>query len=137
MAMKLVKKSRNSIQGGVTLALFGIVILAGCKPASTQSPAPPTVKVAIVTRGDPAIYQEWIGTLDGLVNAQIRAEVTGYLLTEDYHEGDQVKKGDLLFEIDARPFQAALDRAKGLLSQSEARFGKTQIDVKRYRPLVQ
>jgi len=60
--MKLVKKSRNRIQGGVTLALFGIVILAGCKPASTQSPAPPTVKVASVTQGDPVIYHEWIAT---------------------------------------------------------------------------
>jgi len=134
--MKLVKKSGISSQGHVTLALFGIVILAGCKPASTHSPAPPTVKVATVTQGDPVIYQEWIGTLDGLVNAQIRAQVTGYLLAEDYHEGDLVKKGDLLFEIDPRPFQAALDRSKGLLSQAEARFGKTQLDVKRYGPLV-
>ena len=76
--MKLVKKSRNRIQGGVTLAVFGIVILAGCKPASTQSPAPPTVKVATETQGDPVIYHEWIGTSDGLVNAQIRAQVSGY-----------------------------------------------------------
>src|SRR5580658_5028421 len=102
--MKLVKKSRASILCRVTFTLFGIVILVGCKPASTQSYSLPTVKVATVTQGDPTIYQEWIGTLDGLVNAQIRAEVTGYLLAEDYHEGDCVKKGDLLFEIDARPF---------------------------------
>jgi membrane fusion protein (multidrug efflux system) len=134
--MKPVKKSGNIIQRGVTLALFGIAILAGCKPASTQSPAPPTVKVATVTQGDPVIYHEWIGTLDGLVNAQIRAQVTGYLLAEDYHEGDRIKKGDRLFEIDARPFQAASNRAKGLLSQAEARLGKTQLDVKRYGPLV-
>ena len=134
--MKLVKKSRNGIQGGVTLALFGIVILAGCKPASKELTTPPVVKVAMVTRGDPIIYQEWIGTLDGLVNAQIRAQVTGYLLAQDYREGDRIKKGDLLFEIDARPFQAALDHANGMLKQAEARFGKTQLDVKRYAPLV-
>ena len=134
--MKLLKKSVPRIRGRVTLALFGMVILAGCKPASTQSPAPPTVKVATVTQGDPVIYHEWIGTLDGLVNAQIRAQVTGYLLAQDYREGDKVKKGDPLFEIDPRPFQAALDQAKGLLAQAEARFGKTQLDVKRYAPLV-
>jgi membrane fusion protein, multidrug efflux system len=134
--MKLVKKSRISIMGRITLTLFGIVFLIGCKPVSTQSHSLPTVKVATVTQGDPAIYQEWIGTLDGLVNAQIRAEVTGYLLVQDYHEGDRVKKGELLFEIDGRPFQAALDRAKGLLSQAQARLGKTQLDVKRYGPLV-
>jgi membrane fusion protein (multidrug efflux system) len=134
--MKLVKKSRVSMLCRVTLTLFGIVILVGCKPASTQSYGLPIVEVATVTQGDPVVYQEWIGTLDGLVNAQIRAEVTGYLLAEDYHEGDRVKKGELLFEIDARPFQAALDRAKGLLSQAQARLGKTQLDVKRYGPLV-
>jgi RND family efflux transporter MFP subunit len=134
--MKLLKKSVPRIRGRVTLALFGMVILAGCKPASTQSPAPPTVKVATVTQGDPVIYHEWIGTLDGLVNAQIRAQVTGYLLAQDYREGDKVKKGDPLFEIDPRPFQAALDQAKGLLAQAVARFGKTQLDVKRYAPLV-
>jgi len=74
--------------------------------------------------------------LDGLVNAQIRAQVTGYLLKQNYQEGDPIKKGDLLFEIDPRPFQAALDQAKGLLAQAEARFGKTKLDVKRYAPLV-
>jgi membrane fusion protein (multidrug efflux system) len=120
--------------------LFSIAIsmlyAAGCKPASTNSPQPPLVEVATVTSGSPPIYQEWIGTLDGLVNAQIRAQVTGYLLAQDYHEGDMVKKGDPLFEIDPRPFHAALDQSKGILAQGEARLGKTQLDVKRYAPLV-
>src|SRR6266853_1646575 len=134
--MKLLKKSVPRIRGRVALAVLSVAILAGCKPASKESTTPPVVKVATVTRGDPTIYQEWIGTLDGLVNAQIRAQVTGYLLAQDYHEGDRIKKGDLLFEIDARPFQAALDHANGMLKQAEARFGKTQLDVKRYAPLV-
>ena len=82
------------------------------------------------------IYHEWIGVLDGLVNAQIRAQVTGYLISQDYREGDPIKKGDLLFQIDPRPFKAALDQAKGLLAQAEARCGKTALDVKRYAPLV-
>jgi DNA-binding ferritin-like protein len=85
---------------------------------------------------DVPIYHEWIGTLDGLVNATIRAQVTGYLMTQDYREGDAIKKGDLLFQIDPRPFQAVLDQANGQLAQAEARLGKTELDVKRYAPLV-
>jgi membrane fusion protein (multidrug efflux system) len=94
------------------------------------------VEVANVTQADVPIYHEWIGSLDGLVNAQIRAQVTGYLRAQNYREGDPIKKGDLLFEIDPRPFQAALDQTKGHLAQAEARFGKTKLDVKRYEPLV-
>jgi membrane fusion protein (multidrug efflux system) len=111
--------------------------LFGCraKPHATPPP-PPTVEVASVTQGDVPIYHEWIGSLDGLVNAQIRAQVTGYLQTQNYVEGDPIKKGDLLFEIDPRPFKAALDQAKGILAQAEARLGKTELDVKRYAPLV-
>jgi membrane fusion protein (multidrug efflux system) len=94
------------------------------------------VEVAAVIQADMPVYHEWIGTLDGLVNAQIRAQVTGYLLTQTYREGDTVKKGDLLFEIDPRPFKATLDAAKGQLAQADARLGKTELDVKRYAPLV-
>ena len=94
------------------------------------------MEVAPVTQADVPIYHEWIGTLVGLVNATIRAQVTGYLLTQDYREGDAIKKGDMLFQIDPRPFQAVLDQAKGQLAQAEARFGKTELDVKRYAPLV-
>src|SRR4029077_7359150 len=101
-----------------------------------KSTPPPLVEITTVTQADVPIYHEWIGVLDGLVNAQIRAQVAGYLLKQGYREGDPIKKGDLLFEIDARPFQAALDHAKGLLAQAEARFGKTKLDVKRYEPLV-
>jgi membrane fusion protein (multidrug efflux system) len=113
-----------------------VICIAGCKPESSGTPPPPLVEVATVIRSNVPIYHEWIGTLDGLVNAQIRAQVSGYLLTEDYREGNVVKKGDLLFEIDPRPFQAALEEAKGALAQAEARFGKTELDVKRYAPLV-
>jgi RND family efflux transporter MFP subunit len=82
------------------------------------------------------IYHEWIGVLDGLVNADIRAQVSGYLQIQNYREGDPIRKGDMLFEIDPRPFQAVLDQAKGQLAQAEARYGKTELDVKRYAPLV-
>ena len=109
----------------------------GCQEKRQAKPAPvPLVEVAPVTQADVPIYHEWIGVLDGLVNAQIRAQVTGYLLTQNYREGDPIKKGDLLFEIDPRPFKAALNQAKGVLAQAEAKLGKTELDVKRYGPLV-
>jgi len=121
----------------LTLLAGTLLCCSGCgnKPRATAPPSP-VVEVAAVTQADVPIYHEWIGSLDGLVNAQIRAQVTGYLLTQNYHEGDPIKKNDMLFEIDPRPFQAALDQAKGLLAQAEARFGKTELDVKRYAPLV-
>ena len=94
------------------------------------------MEITTVTEADVPVYHEWIGVLDGLVNAQIRAQVSGYLLTQNYREGNPIKKGDLLFEIDPRPFQAVLDQAQGVLAQAEARLGKTKLDVKRYGPLV-
>src|SRR5258707_7759451 len=95
-----------------------------------------TVEVATVIQADVPIYHEWIGVLEGLVNARIRAQVTGYLVSQNYREGDPIKKGDLLFEIDRRPFQAALDQAKAQLAQAEAKQGKTELDVKRFAPLA-
>jgi membrane fusion protein (multidrug efflux system) len=75
--------------------------------------------------------------MDGFVNAQIRAQVSGYLLKQDYQEGTQVKTGDVLFEIDPRPFQAALDQTLAKLAQDQAQQHKTELDVKRYTPLAQ
>src|SRR5438132_6157071 len=131
--MKLLRKTETRI-----LAAIGVILcLIGCKgkPQNT-APAPPTVEVATVTQADVPIYHDWIGVLDGLVNAHIRAQVTGYLQAQNYKEGDPIKKGDLLFEIDPRPFKAVLDQAKGQLAQAQARLGKTELDVKRYAPLV-
>jgi membrane fusion protein, multidrug efflux system len=118
------------------LLAAALVCFAGCEKKPVITPPPPGVEVATVTQTDVPIYHDWIGSLDGLVNATIRAQVAGYLLTQDYREGDAIKKGDLLFQIDPRPFQATLDQASGQLAQAEARFGKTELDVKRYAPLV-
>jgi membrane fusion protein (multidrug efflux system) len=120
-----------------TAGFCALISLVGCKekPHNVAAP-PPVVEIAVVTQADVPIFHEWIGVLDGLVNAQIRAQVTGYLLTQNYREGDPIKKGDLLFAIDQRPFQATLDQAKGALAQAEAKLGKTELDVKRYAPLV-
>jgi RND family efflux transporter MFP subunit len=105
--------------------------------------APPDVMVAQVEQKDVPIYGEWIGTLDGFVNADVRAQVTGYLVRQAYQEGALVSKGQLLFEIDPRPFQAALDQAEGQLAQATAQLAnaeavqvRTQLDVERYTPLA-
>jgi len=119
------------------------VFLAGCSNHSAGQGGPPDVQVAQVEQKDIPIYGEWIGTLDGFTNADVRAQVTGYLLEQGYQEGGFVKKGQLLFQIDPRPFQAALDQAEGQLAQAEASLanaqavqGRTQLDVNRYTPLA-
>src|SRR5690242_17468575 len=91
------------------LALFG----NGCEQKKQEPVAmeAPEVELANVIQKDVPIYSEWVGTMDGLVNAKIRAQVSGYLLKQNYKEGTTVKKGDLLFEIDQRPFKAALEQA--------------------------
>src|ERR1043166_752238 len=127
------------LTGKTQLVLGATVLLCcvGCREKQqAKSPTVPLVEVATVTQADVPIYHEWIGVLDGLVNAQIRAQVAGYLLTQNYREGDPIKKGDLLFEIDPRPFKAAADQARGNLAQAQAKLGKTELDVKRYAPLV-
>lgn len=98
--------------------------------------APPTVEVVDVQQKDVPVMAEWVGTADGYVNAQIKPQVTGYLLRQTYQEGTLVRKGDLLFEIDPREFQAAVDNAKGSLAAAKARLGKTEMDVARYTPLA-
>ena len=84
-----------------------------------------------------ALSSEWIATLDGYVNAQIRAQVTGYLLARRYEEGAAVRKGQVLFEIDARPVQSALAQARGQLAEAQAQLGKAERDVARDRPLAE
>ncbi len=106
-----------------------LMLAAGCSKKTVAPPPPPDVLVAQVTQQDVPIQSEWTGVLDGLVNAVIRAQVPGYLLRQDYREGSKVKKGDPLFEIDPRPFQAVLD-------QAQAQLGKTELDVKRLTPLA-
>ncbi len=114
-----------------------LLCTVGCKGKHrVATPPPPIVEVAPVTQADVPVYHDWIGVIDGFVNARIRAQVPGYLISQNYREGDPIKKGDVLFEIDRRPFQATLDQAKGLLAQAEAKLGKTELDVKRYAPLL-
>src|SRR5579863_7338125 len=135
--------------GTLVLVLLFFAAHSGAKPTA-HTPPPPMVEVAPVEQKDVPIYGEWIGTLTGHVNADIKAQVTGYLLTQNYREGSYVRKGQLLFEIDPRPFQATLDQAKGQLAQAEAQLAqeearlatadanqlKSQLDVEKYGPLA-
>src|SRR4051812_16284296 len=113
-----------------------LIALAGCKPQPKAEGAPVDVAVVQVEQRDVPIYTEWVGTLDGYVNAQIQARITGYLLRQTYKEGSFVKSGQLLFEIDPRPYQAALEQAQGQLEQAQAALGKADLDVKRLAPLA-
>ncbi len=149
---------RRTIKAGTLIAI--ILAVSGCSGTSAadsvQKPAP-AVEVVRVLQKDVPIQREWIGTLDGTVNAAIKAQVTGYLLTQNYAEGSFVNKGQSLFEIDPRPFQAAVDQAQGQLSQANGQLGqakaqlvqaqaqllqaqanqrRTQLDVDRYIPLA-
>lgn len=135
--LRTVKETSRSLLC-LLLGLALIPVSAGCKneAGSTASEAAPEVQVALVSQQDLPIYAEWIGTTDGSVNATIQARVTGYLIKRTFDEGSFVRKGDLLFEIDPRPFQAALAEAKGELSKAQARLVKTELDVKRDRPLA-
>lgn len=125
--------------GTLLFGVLGILSCAGCgKKASSDTPAhPPEVEVASVVQEDVPIYSEWVGTLDGYVNAQIQPQVTGYLIKQDYREGSVVHKGDVLFEIDPRPFQAVVDQAKAQLAQAEAQLGAATLNVKRDIPEAQ
>jgi membrane fusion protein (multidrug efflux system) len=135
-------------------ALVGAIVVnlavhSGAK-ASVQAPSSPLVEVATVEQKDVPVYGEWIGTLSGQVNADVKAQVTGYLLSRKYQEGSYIRKGQLLFEIDPRPFRAALDQAEAQLDQAQAQLIqdeaqlatadanqlKSQLDVEKYAPLA-
>lgn len=129
----------NRLGLGTRLAgiFFLLAAVTGCEEkAPPPPPAPPEVVVTELAGRDVPVHVEWVGTVDGNVNAQIRARVKGYLQSRDYTEGAFVRAGDLLFTIDARPYQAALDQARGELGRAQAALTKAQQDVARYTPLA-
>ncbi|HEX8184639.1 MAG TPA: biotin/lipoyl-binding protein, partial [Blastocatellia bacterium] len=144
----------------IILVAAALFIADGCSKAkgNQQPVSTPEVEVVQVEQKDVSLYSEWIGTLDGMVNAEIKSQVPGYLISKHYEEGSFVRKGQLLFEIDPKPLQAALDQAKGDLAKAEGQLaqasgqlaqasaqlltaeanqGKTQQDVDRYTSLVE
>jgi RND family efflux transporter MFP subunit len=122
----------------VVLTLALSIFESGCnKTQATAATQVPEVEVVPVEQRDVPVYGEWVATLDGYVNAQIRPQVSGYIIKQNYTEGSLVRKGQVLFEIDPRPFTAALDRAKGDLAQAQAQLGKSTLDVERDTPLAE
>jgi len=137
--------NRESVLLGCTLLILSAFGLTGCSSGHAAFRLPdPEVLVAPPLQQDVAVQSEWVATLDGYVNAEIRPQVSGYIVSQDYKEGAVVRKGQVLFEIDPRPFQATLDGAKGQLAaarghlaQAQAQLGKSTIDVERDTPLVE
>ena len=115
-----------------TLTLVGLA----CGGAEAPPAAPPEVHVSVVEKRDVPIVLEWLGTTEGSVDAAIRAQVPGYLISQNYQEGQIVKRGDLLFRIDRRPFEAAVAQMRGDLQRFEAEYERNRLDVVRYTPLV-
>ena len=143
--MNALWKYKFWIAGALCLLVAALIVEAARPKHVSGAPQGAIVDVEVVDvrPEDVPVYGEWIGTLDGLVNADVRAQVTGYLQRQGYKEGAFVKKGELLFQIDARPFQAALDQAEGQLAQAKANLanaqavqGRTELDVNRYTPLA-
>ena len=116
--------------------MVSLLAFAGCQKAAPPAPPAIPVQVADVVQKDVPIESEWIGTTEGAIDAEIRAQVSGYLISRDYQEGKVVKKDDLLFKIDARPLQAQLDQARGDLGRADAQLQKTKQDVDRFTPLA-
>jgi membrane fusion protein, multidrug efflux system len=121
----------------VALAALVLSICGGCSSkAEKPAPAPPGVTIAPVTQKDVPIHQEWVGTMVGNTDADIRPKVEGFLLTRLYTEGSFVKKGQPMFQLDKRQAQAAVEQATGNLERAQAVLSQSQIDVRRYTPLV-
>jgi membrane fusion protein, multidrug efflux system len=119
------------------ITAFALWAGSGCKGSEgPPAPPPPEVLYAPAVDREVSVHSDWVGTIDGYVNAEIRPKVQGYLLTQQYQNGTVVKAGQLLFKIDPRQFQAAYDEAVANLSQAKAQLVKTQQDVARYRPLA-
>src|SRR5262249_18479830 len=107
-----------------------------CHRAAPAAPPPPLVRTALVQSRVIEQTFEWLATLDGSTNAEIRPQVTGYIVSVNYQEGSVVQRGTLLFSIDRRPFQAAVEQARGNHENAQAQLGKARADVARYTPLA-
>jgi membrane fusion protein, multidrug efflux system len=122
----------------ILIWVWAAAVLSGCseEKQAAAPPPPPEVMVAEVVQKDVPVYREWVASMDGLVNATILAQVQGYLIKQNYQEGEFVKKGTLLFEIDPRPFQATVDEAKAALAKQQAVLQTARANLKRILPLA-
>lgn len=142
MLLSKISSGRSGVKSMTArLAIFllpvTVVFAVSCSSPKAAPPIPsPEVEVATVIQKDVPLYSEWVATLDGYVNAQIQPQVTGYVIRQNYKEGSFVRQGQILFQIDPRPFEALVDQANAHLAQAEAQLGKTQMDVDRDTPLA-
>ena len=137
--------NRNPLPRTVALTAvlcFSLGLMTGCKPdgplpgaGAARGPMP--VGVSTATQQDVPLVGQWVATTDGFVNAQIQPQVSGYLIRQEYKEGSEVHKGQILFEIDPRPLQAVLDQAKASLAQTQAQMVLAGMNVKRDTPLAE
>lgn len=135
----LLKNTTLAFFVGLSVSMAGLIAGCGRNVNASSSGPPPALKVTVVKaeQTDVPLTGEWVGTLDGYVNAQIQPQANGYLIRQNYREGSQVEKGEVLFEIDPRPFEAALQQAEGQLGQAQAQLALTQINVNRDTPLAE
>jgi membrane fusion protein (multidrug efflux system) len=119
----------------LSVLLAGLLLL-GCEKEQKVQPQAPIVEVVEVIQKDVPVYAEWVGTLDGMVNATLRAQVGGYLIKQNYREGDFVRKGQVLFEIDPREYEAALAQEKAVLSQSNGALEQTKAALSQSKGVV-
>lgn len=136
-AMRCISYFSMSGCRAILFIVFTLAISVGCDKGPKTGPPTPLVEVVDVVQKDVPVYVEWIGSVEGSVNATIQAQVSGYLMKQTYKEGDFVKKGKALFEIDPRPFQAALDQAEGNLAKAQAQLDTAQANLKRIKPLAE
>lgn len=121
----------------LAVLLAAVSTAVGCgKTNAAPAISAPELEVSTVVQKDVPIFSEWVATLDGYVNAQIQPQVTGYIIRQTYKEGSFVHKGQILFHIDPRPFQAVLEQANAQLAQAQAQLAKTAMDVDRDTPLA-
>jgi len=135
--IKVFSKVTLFVSFSIASFICSAVILTGCKKEQKTAPPPPVVEVVDVIQKDVPISSEWVGTADGYVNATIRAQVQGYLIQQKYKEGDLVRKGQVLFDIDPRTFEASLEFAKGQLAAQQARWDTTKANLNRVKPLAE
>ncbi|HLY43780.1 MAG TPA: efflux RND transporter periplasmic adaptor subunit [Terracidiphilus sp.] len=139
--VKTIVLNAAAMTASAGLLTIASAILTGCdsQKVSAKSAGPQAMPVAVVKAGqsEVPITGEWVGTLDGFVNAQIQPQANGYLIQQNYREGAQVEKGQVLFEIDPRPFEAALHQAEGQLGQAQAQLALATINVNRDTPLAE
>ena len=128
----------RTLARSVAATAIGVASLFGCEKAPIAAPPPPPPEVVVipVAQRDVPIIGEWLGTADGLVNAEVRSRVQGYIQSQLFTEGAVVKVGDPLYKIDPRPFEAMLSQARADLAKAQANQARTQLDVERLTPLA-